>query len=244
MTASSLLNDLLRKPARALTVLGALKNHEEGRRKVKSMPNWFNLSQGGSMLHSPEATEKEASTTSAGVRGKDPQPVVSGRRARNLAEILSSYKKRKKPKKRPRAKPAAKEPPKKKAKLLPREEMRRRSRLPEMMTMRLKLRRHRFQTEDHTLEHGFPSNERTSGERGEECRLRSGAPGERRYPETSCSRRPNWAVPVQSIGSLLKKVPTRTGPCCTPSTCHSHGPAPHQGLHFHKNRKTLLHTDP
>ena len=39
--------------------------------------------------------------------------------AKNLAEILSSYKKTKKPKKRPRAKPAAKQPPKKKAKLLP-----------------------------------------------------------------------------------------------------------------------------
>ena len=119
MTAGSLLNDLLTKPARALTVLGALQNHEEGRRKVKSMPTWVNLSQGGSTLHSPEATEKKASTTSACVRGKDPQPVVSGRRAKNLAEILSSYKKTKKPKKRPRAKPAAKEPPKKKARLLP-----------------------------------------------------------------------------------------------------------------------------
>ena len=34
-------------------------------------------------------------------------------------------------------------------------------------------------------------------------------------------------------GSLLKKVPTRTGPCCTPSTipCHSHGLASHQVLH-------------
>ena len=119
MTVGSLLNDLLTKPARALTVLGALQNHGEGRRKVKSMPTWVNLSQGGSTLHSPEATEKKASTTSAGVRGKDPQPVVSGRRAKNLAEILSSYKKTKKPKKRPRAKPAAKEPPKKKARLLP-----------------------------------------------------------------------------------------------------------------------------
>ena len=53
------------------------------------------------------------------MRGKDPQPVVSGLRAKYLAEILSSYKKTKKLKKRPRAKPAAKEPPKKKAKLLP-----------------------------------------------------------------------------------------------------------------------------
>ena len=77
VTACSLLNDLLTKPARALTVLGAPQNHEEGRRKVRSMPMWVNLSQGGSTLHSPEATEKEASTTSAGVRGKDPQPVVS-----------------------------------------------------------------------------------------------------------------------------------------------------------------------
>ena len=83
------------------------------------MPTWVNLSQGGSTLHSPEATKKKASTTSAGVRGKDPQPVVSGRRAKNLAEILSSYKKTKKPKKRPRAKPAAKEPPRKKPRLLP-----------------------------------------------------------------------------------------------------------------------------
>ena len=86
---------------------------------MKSMPTWVNLSQGGSTLHSPEATKKKAWTISAGVRGKDPQHVVSGRRAKNLAEILSSYKKTKKPKKRPRAKPAAKEPPKKKAKLLP-----------------------------------------------------------------------------------------------------------------------------
>ena len=68
--------------------------------------------------NSLEATEKKASTTSARVRGTDPQPVVSGRRAKNIAEILSSYKKTKKPKKRPRAKPAAKEPLKKKAKLL------------------------------------------------------------------------------------------------------------------------------
>ena len=119
VTAGSLLNDLLTKPVRALTVLGALQNHEEGRRKVKSMLTWVNLSRGGSTLHSPEATEKKASTTSAGVRGKDPQPVVSGRRAKNLAEILLSYKKTKKPKKRPRAKPAGKQPPKKKAKLLP-----------------------------------------------------------------------------------------------------------------------------
>ena len=71
------------------------------------------------MLHSAEATEKKASTTRAGVRGKEPQPVVSRRRVKNLAEILSSYKKTKKPKKRPRAKPAAKQPRKKKAKLLP-----------------------------------------------------------------------------------------------------------------------------
>ena len=119
VTAGSLLNDLLTKPARALTVLGAHRNHEEGRRKVKSMPTCVNLSQGGSTLHSPEATEKKVSTTSAGVRGKDPEPVVSARRAKILAEILSSSKKTKRPKKRPRAKPAAKQPPKKKAKLLP-----------------------------------------------------------------------------------------------------------------------------
>ena len=119
VTAGSLLNDLLTKPARALTVLRALQNHEEGRRKVKSMPTCVNLSQGGSTLQSPETTEKKASTTSAGVRGKDPRPVVSGQGAKNLAEILSSYKKTKKPKKPPRAKPAAKQPPKKKAKLLP-----------------------------------------------------------------------------------------------------------------------------
>ena len=59
VTAGSLLNDLLTKPARALTVLGALQDHEEGPRKVKSMPTWVNLSQGGSTLHSPEATEKK-----------------------------------------------------------------------------------------------------------------------------------------------------------------------------------------
>ena len=119
MTAGILLNNLQTKPSRALTVLGALQNDEEGRRKVQSMPTWVNMSQGGSTLHSSEATEKEASPNSAGVRGKDPQPVVPRRRAKNLAENLSSYKKTKKPKKRPRAKPAAKEPPKKKAKLLP-----------------------------------------------------------------------------------------------------------------------------
>ena len=119
VTAGSLLNDLLTRPARALTVLEELENHEEGRRKVKWMPTWVNQSQGGSTLHSPEATEKKASTTSAGVRGKDPQPVVAGRRAKSLAEILSSYKKTKKPRKRPRAKPAARQPLKKKAKLLP-----------------------------------------------------------------------------------------------------------------------------
>ena len=119
VTAGSLLNDLLMKPARALTVLGPLQNHEECRRKVKSMPTWVNLSQGGSTLHSPEATEKKASTTTAGVQGKDPQPVVSGRRVKNLAEILLSYRKTKKPKKRPRARPAGRQPVKKKAKLLP-----------------------------------------------------------------------------------------------------------------------------
>ena len=34
--------------------------------------------------------------------------------------------------------------------------------------------------------------------------------------------------------ALVKKVPTRTGPCCSPSTInrHSQGLAPHQGLHF------------
>ena len=73
VTAGSLLNDLLTKPARALTVLGALQNDEEGRRKVKAMPTWVNPSQSGSTLPTPEATEKKASTTSAGVRGKDPQ---------------------------------------------------------------------------------------------------------------------------------------------------------------------------
>ena len=48
-------------------------------------------------------------------------------------------------------------------------EIRRRSCLPEMMTMKTKLRRHRFQTEGHCRGHGFLSNKRTSGERGEEC---------------------------------------------------------------------------
>ena len=51
-------------------------------------------------------------------RAKIQNPFVSGRRAKNLAEILSSYKKTRKPKKSPQAKPAAKQPPKKKAKLL------------------------------------------------------------------------------------------------------------------------------
>ena len=45
--------------------------------------------------------------------------LFSGRRAKNVARILSSYKKKKKPRERPRAKPAAEQPPKKKAKLLP-----------------------------------------------------------------------------------------------------------------------------
>ena len=114
VTARSLLKDLLTKPARALTVLGVFRNQEQGRGKVNSLPAWVNLSQGGSTLHSPEATEKNASTTIAGVRGKDPQPLVSGRRVKNLAEFLSSYRKTKKPKKRPRARPL-----RKKAKLLP-----------------------------------------------------------------------------------------------------------------------------
>ena len=37
-------------------------------------------------------------------------------------------------------------------------------------------------------------------------------------------------------GVTVKKVPTRTGPCCTPSaiTRHSQGLPPHKGLHFHK----------
>ena len=39
--------------------------------------------------------------------------------------------------------------------------------------------------------------------------------------------------PTESRGKV-KKVPTRTGPCCTPSTRHCNGPAPHKGLHFHK----------
>ena len=120
VTAGSLLNDLLTKPARALTVLGALQNHEEGRGKVKLMSTWVNLSKGCSRLHSPEATpKKKASTTSAGVRGKDPKTVVSGRQVKNLAGILSSYRKTKKPKKGPRARPAGKQSLKKKAKLLP-----------------------------------------------------------------------------------------------------------------------------
>ena len=47
------------------------------------------------------------------MRGKDPQPVVSGRWVKNLAEILSSFRKTKNLKKRPRARPAAKQPLKK-----------------------------------------------------------------------------------------------------------------------------------
>ena len=43
-----------------------------------------------------------------------------------------------------------------------------------------------------------------------------------------CPGAPSAALPL-----LLKKVPTRTGPCCTPSTisCHSYGLASHQVLH-------------
>ena len=45
-----------------------------------------------------------------------------------------------------------------------------------------------------------------------------------------------YAKPTRSSwplkqGRMVMKVPTRTGPCCTPSTRHSHGPAPHQALH-------------
>ena len=229
VTAGSLLNDLLTKPARALTVLGALQNHEEGRRKVTSMPTWVNLSQGGSTLHSPEATAEKASKTSAGVRGKDPQPVVSGRRAKNLADILSSYKKTKKPKKRPRAKPAAEEPPKKKAKLLPGESSESEEfeeteedeeEEPPSGDEEGEPPARDDDNEDETQETQIPDRgalpwawlplqQEAQWEREEECQFRSGAPGERRYPETSCSRRPNRAVPPQSIGSLQ----TTTLPC-------------------------------
>ena len=61
-------------------------------------------------------------------------------------------------------------------------EMRRRSRLPEMMTMKTKHRRHRFRTEGHCRGHGFRSNKRTSGEHGEDCRFRSGAPSRTEIP--------------------------------------------------------------
>ena len=53
MAAGSLLNDLPTNPARALTVLGALQNHEEGRGKVKALPTWVNLS------HDAEEAEQE-----------------------------------------------------------------------------------------------------------------------------------------------------------------------------------------
>ena len=45
---------------------------------------------------------------------------------------------------------------------------------------------------------------------------------------------------VSELRPVVKKVPTRTGPCCTSSTItrHSQGLAPHKGLHgfhgFHK----------
>ena len=53
-----------------------------------------------------------------------------------------------------------------------------------------------------------------------------------------CTRYPDQhevcknAVHVNGV-IQLKKVPTRTGPCCTPSTisCHSYGLASHQVLH-------------
>ena len=42
----------------------------------------------------------------------------------------------------------------------------------------------------------------------------------------------HYAFPEED-GMEIKKVPTRTGPCCTPSTfcCHSYGLASHQVLH-------------
>ena len=59
----------------------------------------------------------------------------------------------------------------------------------------------------------------------------------RKGRSTSRARRQTHTrTPARSGWVQLKKVPSRTGPCCTPSTItrHSQGLAPHQGLHFHK----------
>ena len=46
-----------------------------------------------------------------------------------------------------------------------------------------------------------------------------------------------------TLMQVLKKVPTRTGPCCTPSTisCHSYGLASHQVLHDLALSCTITH---
>ena len=51
-----------------------------------------------------------------------------------------------------------------------------------------------------------------------------------------CDRR--GTGPQKPSGAGLKKVPTRTVPCCSPSTVtrHSQGLAPHQGLYFPTNK--------
>ena len=60
------------------------------------------------------------------------------------------------------------------------------------------------------------------------CIVKGGIPSSRRYLPTYLAVKEY----LQSEG-ILKNVPTRTGPCCTPSTisCHSYGLASHQVLH-------------
>ena len=48
----------------------------------------------------------------------------------------------------------------------------------------------------------------------------------------------------ENVNQEPQKVPTRTGPCCTPSTisCHSYGLASHQVLHDLALSCTISHT--
>ena len=55
-----------------------------------------------------------------------------------------------------------------------------------------------------------------------------------------------WNVRLFLRSHPIKKVPTRTGPCCTRSaiTLHPQGLAPHQGLHFPKKKKKTPSHEP
>ena len=95
------------------------------------------------------------------------------------------------------------------------------------------------------------------------ARRKRGAPAPNQAGKAATSQPPapppthpaNQYQASSSSSIPLKKVPTRTGPCCTPSTisCRSNGLASHQVLHdlalsctiFHKKRKLwLLHKSP